>query len=194
MSKQEFQIEDMVFIPRQGIAKITGRERIEAGGMTSEFFNTEFIPGLLISTLEKTQPTIRVNVKHAAQRFIPLPGSDEFDAAYKIALSEPKPIAGIWQTVHKVNSEKLATGNLRCIAEVYRDTKSDSASDTTKDMNEHALRTLKILYAASHGVDLPEASMKINALLKPAPEIVEKIPQKAEKQTPAQIALTESRW
>ena len=163
MSKSnEFKVGSKVVYPAHGVGKITDEETQSVAGTTISMFVIDF---------PKDKMTLRVPVTRAAESGLRVLSNDnEVEKAIKILKSRAKAGRGMWSRRAQEYETKINSGSIENIAEVVRDLHKNvddpDRSYSERIIYESALGRLAGEYAAVYEVDVKQATVDLEKVLK----------------------------
>ena len=163
MSKEyRFNPGDFVVYPTHGVGKVVNITQQEVGGQKLELIAVNF-------DKEKSVVSIPMgNVKKTNLR--PLSSKDIMDAALESLKGKPKIKKTMWSRRSQEYNAKINSGDPCQIAEVVRDLNKPAdkgeQSYSERQVFELAFGRLVHEYAACNGMDIEEATAKIQNILK----------------------------
>ncbi|OMH40177.1 CarD family transcriptional regulator [Desulfurobacterium indicum] len=155
-------IGDKVAYPPHGVGVVEGEEKRTVGGREILFFRIKLL-GKNMSVL--VPETI---IENSGIR--PVLDEQEVNEIFQFLSEVPKNISSKWTVRHRLNVDRIKTGDVKELAIVVRNlsyrTKEKDLSYSEKRMFEEAFEKLSEEIALSLGKDIKEVKKKIRKILK----------------------------
>lgn len=138
IERETFDIGSTAVYPAHGVADVIGLETKSVGGQDLRFYRLQ---------VRGTGLTISVPIDKAAENGMrPLVGPDEIDRVFEVLRDHDVPTdRQTWNRRHRNFMEKIRTGSLREVAEVYRDLSLLRSQKTLSHGEREMLRTARNL-------------------------------------------------
>ncbi len=155
-------IGDKVAYPPHGVGVVEGEEKRTVGGREILFFR--------IKLLGKNMSVLVPETIIESSGIRPVLDEDEVNEIFRFLSEVPKNISSKWTVRHRLNVDRIKTGDVKELAIVVRNlsyrTKEKDLSYSEKRMFEEAFEKLSEEIALSIGKDIKEIKKKIRKILK----------------------------
>ncbi|WP_457568842.1 CarD family transcriptional regulator [Desulfurobacterium sp.] len=155
-------IGDKVAYPPHGVGVVEGEEKRTVGGREILFFR--------IKLLGKNMSVLVPETIIESSGIRPVLDEDEVNEIFRFLSEVPKNISSKWTVRHRLNVDRIKTGDVKELAIVVRNlsyrTKEKDLSYSEKRMFEEAFEKLSEEIALSLGKDIKEIKKKIRKILK----------------------------
>jgi len=157
-----FKIGDKVAYPPHGVGVIEGKEEREIGGKKVVYYR--------ITLIGKNMSILVPETGVEASGIRPVLSEGEIEEIFKYLSEVPKNISEKWTVRHRLNVDRLKTGDIRELATVVRNlsyrSRDKELSYSEKRMFEEAFSKLSEEIALSLGEPVKKVKQKIRKILK----------------------------
>jgi CarD family transcriptional regulator len=157
-----FKVGDKVAYPPHGVGIIEGKEEREVGGKKVTYFR--------INLLGKNMSILIPEEGLKASGIRPVLSEEEIEEIFNFLSQVPKNISQKWTVRHRLNVDRLKTGDIKELATVVRNlsyrSKDKELSYSEKRMFEEAFSKLSEEIALSLGEPVRKIKQKIRKILK----------------------------
>ncbi len=157
-----FKVGDKVACPPHGVGIVEGKEERTVGGKTVIY--------LRISLVGKNMSILIPEEGLEASGIRPILSEEEIDEIFKFLSEVPTNISDKWTVRHRLNVDRLKTGNIKELATVVRNlsyrAKDKELSYSEKRMFEEAFSKLSEEIALSLGEPVKKVKQRIRKILK----------------------------
>jgi len=157
-----FKVGDKVAYPPHGVGVIEGKEEREVGGKKVVYYR--------ITLIGKNMSILVPEVGIESSGIRPVLSEEEIKEIFDYLSEVPKNISEKWTVRHRLNVDRLKTGDIRELATVVRNlsyrSKDKELSYSEKRMFEEAFSKLSEEIALSLGEPVKKVKQKIRKILK----------------------------
>jgi len=157
-----FKVGDKVAYPPHGVGVIEGKEEREVGGKKVVYYR--------ITLVGKNMSILVPEVGIEKSRIRPVLSEEEIKEIFDYLSEVPKNISEKWTVRHRLNVDRLKTGDIRELATVVRNlsyrSKDKELSYSEKKMFEEAFSKLSEEIALSLGEPVKKVKQRIRKILK----------------------------
>ena len=161
-----FKVGDKVAYPPHGVGVIEGKEEREVGGKKITYYRINLI-GKSMSILIPESGIESSGIR-------PVLSEEEIESILKYLSEVPKNISEKWTVRHRLNVDRLKTGDIKELATVVRNlsyrSKDKELSYSEKRMFEEAFSKLSEEIALSLGEPVKKVKQRIRKILKEVKE------------------------
>jgi len=161
-----FKVGDKVAYPPHGVGVIEGKEEREVGGKKVTYYRINLI-GKSMSILIPESGIESSGIR-------PVLSEEEIESILKYLSEVPKNISEKWTVRHRLNVDRLKTGDIKELATVVRNlsyrSKDKELSYSEKRMFEEAFSKLSEEIALSLGEPVKKVKQRIRKILKEVKE------------------------
>ncbi|WP_456343071.1 CarD family transcriptional regulator [Thermovibrio sp.] len=157
-----FKIGDKVAYPPHGVGVIEGKEEREIGGKKVVYYR--------INLIGKNMSILVPEMGIEGSGIRPVLSEEEIEEIFKYLSEVPKNISEKWTVRHRLNVDRLKTGDIKELATVVRNlsyrSKDKELSYSEKRMLEEAFNKLSEEIALSLGEPVKKVKQKIRKILR----------------------------
>jgi CarD family transcriptional regulator len=157
-----FKVGDKVACPPHGVGVIEGKEEREVGGRKLVYFR--------ISLIGKNMSILVPEASIESSGIRPILSEKDIEEIFKFLSEVPTNISEKWTVRHRLNVDRLKTGNIKELATVVRNlsfrSKDKELSYSEKRMFEEAFGKLSEEIALSLGEPVKKVKQRIRKILR----------------------------
>jgi len=156
------EVGDKVACPPHGVGVVEGVEEREVGGKRIKFFR--------ISLIGKNMSILVPESAVESSGIRPVLSEEKIEEVFKFLSEVPENISEKWTVRHRLNIDRIRTGNVRELATVVRNlsyrSKEKELSYSEKRMFDEAFNKLCEEIALSLGEDVKKVKQKVRKILR----------------------------